>query len=239
MRVMLDLAEIAASQWGLVTTAQARATGATPQDMARLSHQGRLERLSHGVYRVSGTPPSPLDDLRAAWLTLDPARTADQRLFDQPPAVISHRSAALIHNLGDLDADISEFTTSIRKQTRRPDIRIHQAAIGPDEWTIIDGLPVTTIPRTITDLARQHLDGGHLAGIVRDALIKHQTDPAKLASRLSPYAHRYGTPRDDGETLLTQFLHETGIPTPLAAIVRLTTANEAGPHTVGRSEATA
>ena len=28
MRVMLDLAEIAASQWGLVTTAQARATGA-------------------------------------------------------------------------------------------------------------------------------------------------------------------------------------------------------------------
>ncbi len=236
---MRDLADIAASQWGLVTTAQARITGATPQDMARYANQGRLERVSHGVYRIAGTPQSPLDDLRAAWLTLDPARTADQRLFDRPPAVVSHRSAARIHNLGNLDSDISEFTTLARKQTRRPDVRIHQARIGPGEWTIIDGLPLTTITRTITDLASQHIDGGHLAGVVRDALIKHQTDPAALASALAQYARYYGAPCRDGEKLLAQFLRETGMPAPLAATIRLATANEAPPRTTHRSEATA
>ena len=83
---MLDLAEIAASQWGLVTTAQARATGSPPRKTWRGYTKAGWSGSLYGVYRVSGTPPSPLDDLRAAWLTLDPARTADQRLFDQPPA---------------------------------------------------------------------------------------------------------------------------------------------------------
>jgi predicted transcriptional regulator of viral defense system len=46
------VASIADEQWGLVTTAQARAASVSPQSMARLANEGVLERVAHGVYRV-------------------------------------------------------------------------------------------------------------------------------------------------------------------------------------------
>lgn len=170
MAAPLDLSDLAAEQWGLVTAAQARSLGVTPQALARFARQGILERLVHAVYRAAGAPPSPLDDLRAAWLALDPARRARDRRREARPAVVSFRSAAAVHGLGDLAADAMEFTVSGRKQTRRPDVRIHRGALDRGDWTIVDGLPVTTALRTIRDLASTHIDGGHLAGAVRDAL---------------------------------------------------------------------
>ncbi len=118
MPAVLDLADLAAEQWGLVTTAQARSVGVSPQAVARLTNQGALERMTHGVYRVTGAPPSPLDNLRAAWLALDPERRAGERLRGQAPAVVSHRSAAAIHELGDLEAHEFEFTSAAPRSTR-------------------------------------------------------------------------------------------------------------------------
>ena len=80
MTTTLVLGDVAAEQWGLVTTAQARALGVPAQAMARLTERGSLERMTHGVYRVAGAPAEPLDSLRVAWLTLDPARRASQRV---------------------------------------------------------------------------------------------------------------------------------------------------------------
>src|SRR5659263_719439 len=72
--------DLAMDQWGLITTAQAHNAGLSSQQLARFSDTGVLERLRHGVYRVVGAPPNPHDDLRAAWLALAPARTAQERL---------------------------------------------------------------------------------------------------------------------------------------------------------------
>lgn len=225
MSVALDVADLAAEQWGLVTSAQARELGASPQTLARLAKRGALERMSHGIYRVTGTPPSPLDDIRAAWLSLDPSRTASSRRRDELPAVVSHRSAAALHGLGDLEADELEFTASVRKQTRRADVRIHRLQLDPGEWTLLDGLPVTTITRTISDLAEARTDGGHLASVVRDAITKRQADDEQLVAALRPYAHRYGAPLGDGDEFLSRLLEESGIAEPLErAVSRATRA---------------
>ena len=212
MAVPLALSDLAAEQWGLVTAAQARPLDVTPQALARFARQGILERLVHGVYRVAGTPPSPLDDLRVAWLVLDPARRALDRLRDPNPAVVSFRSAAAVHGLGDLAADIMEFTVSGRKQTRRPDVRIHRGELGPEGWTIVDGLPVTTALRTIQDLASARIDGGHLASVVRDALTLQLVDDGQVAEALRPNAHQYGATIGDGDALVSRFLAEAGVP---------------------------
>lgn len=221
MSAGLVVADLAAEQWGLVTTAQARSLGVSPQTVARLSAEGGLERLTHGVYRVSGTPPSPLDEVRAAWLALDPGRRAGERLHDEPPAVVSHRSAAAILGLGDLEADGSEFTSGERKQTRRPDVQIHRGPVGPAEWTVVDGLPVTTVVRTVGDLAAARVDGGHLASVVRDALIRQQVDERMLANALRRHAHHYGVGMGDGRALLARFLQESGVSEPLERAVAL------------------
>lgn len=222
----LELAEVAADQWGLITTAQAGAIGSSAQAIARLAGDGRLERLTHGVYRLTGTPGDPADELRAAWLALDPKRRASDRLRDHVPDVVSHRSAAWLHELGDLDADRLEFTVVRRRQSRRPDVRLHRARLSRNDWTLVDGLPVTTVVRTITDLAAAHTDGGHLAGVVRDAVTMKPVDVDVVIHALQPYARRYGAPTGDGRAVLARFLDEAGVPETSHRIIELVTARD-------------
>jgi hypothetical protein len=225
---ILRLADVAASQWGLVTTAQAGAVGVSPQSVAKLARDhGALERLAHGVYRLAGSPADPFDDLRAAWLALDPARTAGQRLAEQAPDVVSDRSAAVLFGYGNLDADRHDFTVPTRRQSRRPDVRFHRRALGTKDWTIRGGLPVTTPAITIRDLAAAHLDGDHLAGIVRDAVLDGGAHPDDIAAALRPHAHTYGAPLGDGTELLHRLLVKAGVPSGLTAVVALVGARRA------------
>ncbi|SOC53638.1 Transcriptional regulator, AbiEi antitoxin, Type IV TA system [Blastococcus aggregatus] len=207
------LSDLASSQWGLVTATQARQAGVTVQQLARLTSQGALERLRHGVYRLAGAPSDSRTELKAAWLSLAPNLSIDQRLAGSAVAVVSHRSAADLHQLGDLEADAFEFSLPGRKQTRDPQIRLHRRHLTPDQWTVVDGLPVTTVPITIGDLARSGVDGGHLAGVVRDAVTTKHTDVDQVVTVLAPFARRYGAGPGQGDQLLRQLLHQAGVPT--------------------------
>lgn len=209
----LVLADLAAEQWGLLTTAQAGKLGVSAQQVARMASTGILERLRHGVYRLAGNPASPLDESRAAWLALDPTVTATDRLTQQQPGVLSHRSAAQLHHLGDLDADAIEFTVPSRKQTRSDDVHFHiDSNLQRSDWMLIDGLPVTTIEATVGQLAAEQLDGGHLAGVVRDALVTHHLDIKAITAVLRPSAHHYGVPLGAASELIELLLDQAGIP---------------------------
>ncbi|MFZ2173327.1 MAG: type IV toxin-antitoxin system AbiEi family antitoxin domain-containing protein [Rhodococcus sp. (in: high G+C Gram-positive bacteria)] len=199
---ILDLADLAAGQWGLFTTAQAKTLGFTAQRIARLADHGAIERLRHGAYRIAGAPSAPDEQLRVAWLMIEPAVTAGERLDAEYPAVVSHCSAARLHRLGDVDADVMEFTTARRKQSRLGDIRYRVASLDRGRWTLVDGLPATTVLATIADLAADQLDGGHLAAIVRDAVTTGGADTDAVITALRPYAHRYGVALGDGSGLL-------------------------------------
>jgi predicted transcriptional regulator of viral defense system len=221
---LLDVADAASEQWGLMTTAQASRIGVSAQVMARWAREGAMTRLVHGVYKVAGSPYDPRDDLRAAWLMLDPKRTATERIAAaELDLVISHRSAAQLHNLGDLDADVYEFTVVGRRQSRRTDVRIHTraTAIPPASWTLVGGLPVTTVLTTIVDLAAVQTDGGHLGGIVRDALATAVVNLDNLSEGLRPYAHRYGATLGDGKGLVQRFLTDAGLPRTTEQAVEL------------------
>ncbi|WP_197503060.1 type IV toxin-antitoxin system AbiEi family antitoxin domain-containing protein [Mycobacterium sp. 1245111.1] len=207
----LPLADIASTQWGMITTAQARQVGITSQQIARLAANGVLERFHHGVYILNGVPRDRLTDLKAAWLALDVDTTAADRLAsDDPGAVVSHRSAARAHDLGDIDADINEFTTTGPKRSRHKDIRLHRRTLDREDWTIIDGLPTTTVATTLADLAAAHIDGGHLGAALRDALVHGQIRTASAVTALRPYATDYDAPLGDGQTLIRSLLVQAG-----------------------------
>lgn len=221
MSRMLDLADLGAEQAGLFTAGQARTLGVSAQQLARMANRGTIERLAHGVYRVAGAAPTPDEGLRVAWLALDPSRRATVRLYDPEAAVVSHRSAARLHELGDVEGDNYEFTVGERKQSRRSEVKLHRGRVPAKDRTVISGLPVTTVLRTIADLAAARLDGGHLAGAVRDALTVKQVDTDELAAALRPYAHLYGAPLGDGGLVLALFLHEAGVSDTLERAVAL------------------
>lgn len=207
-----EIATIAAEQWGMVSAAQAAIVGVHARILSKKMARGELERLAHGIYRLVGAPPSPHDDLRAAWIALTPRLTTAERIAAGPTEVVSHRSAALLHSLGDLDADLLEFTTSQRRQTRRADIRIHRGTVDDHDWTLVDGLPTTTVLRTIHDLARSHTDRGHLASVVRDALLHHGLSVDQVEKLLEPYARSYGISAESHQRLIDVLLNETGVP---------------------------
>ena len=216
-----QLSEIATEQWGLVTTAQAGRVGVTAQSIAKMAKAGSLVRLAQGVYRLAGSPVDMHEDLRVAWLGLDPGRTAVERLVGVDVDIVSHRSAALLLGLGDLDADLMEFTVSRRRQTRRPDVRVYRSSVGPDDWALTASLPAASPRRVIADLAAARIDRGHLATVVRDAVLDHHLAMDAVAATLAPHARAYGAATGNGQGLLTLLLREAGIPRgAIDAVVR-------------------
>jgi predicted transcriptional regulator of viral defense system len=146
----LQLADIAANQWGMITAAQARQAQVNAQQIARLSTRGMLIRMQHGVYRLAGVPHDPMAGLKAAWLALQPEITARERLHRADPgAVASHRSAASLHHLGELDTDVHEFTIAQRRGTRHGDVRLHVRVLNLDEWQIVDRKPCSPQARDL------------------------------------------------------------------------------------------
>lgn len=241
---LLRLADVAADQGGLLTTAQARAVGVSPQQVARLARSGVLEPVVHGVHRLVGTGEDRLGGLRAVWLALEPQTLAGVRVSrDDPGGVVSHRSAAVVHGLGDIDADVHELTVNARRRSRNPEVRFHIAARDRGSWTVQSGLPVTTVAQTIADLASVRTDGGHLARVVSDGLAGRQVGLEEVAAVLRPFAHYYGAPLGGGAELVDRFLDEAGIPEATIALAHAATRTTGGwpavPADVGVGQALA
>jgi predicted transcriptional regulator of viral defense system len=199
------LAEIAEDQWGLVTRRQAEQAGVSPATLQRLSAPGSvLERVAHGVYRLTGAPPPDHIELRAAWLQLSPDIPAWERKPEE--GVVSHRSAAALYGLGHLPADRHEFTVATRKQSRRPDVRLHHRELGASKWIQVRGLPVTRPSRIASDLLTDGEEPEAVAHVVADAIRDVYDYPRTFADALMPFAVRFGFRRGDGLSLLRWLL---------------------------------
>jgi hypothetical protein len=198
------LAPIAEDQWGLVTRRQAEQAGVSPATLQRLASAGVLDRVAHGVYRLAGAPPADHLGLRAAWLQLAPEVLAWDRAPEQ--GVVSHRSAAALYSLGHLPADRHEFTLPERRQSRRPDVRLHERPIRQGEWVMTHGLPVTRPSRIAADLLDDKEDPEAVAHMVADAIRSGLDTPGMIADAVAAHAARFGTRRGDGMALLRWLL---------------------------------
>lgn len=218
------LADLSEEQWGLFTKRQAAATGMAWTTLARLARQGPAERIAHGVYRLRGAPPDEYLALRAAWLQLAPDTPAWERGPDQ--GVVSHRSAAALYGLGHLPADVHNFTLPVRRQTRRPDVHLHQARLPVEEWTRRRGLPVTRPARIAADLLADLEDPAAVAQVVVDALRTATEDPGSVARAIAPRAAGFGLGHGDGPGLLAWLLDLAEAPDPDAWLHQARTASD-------------
>lgn len=208
------LAELSASQWGMVTTAQAAEHGVQRLDLSRLANAGHLERLARGVYRDAGAPSDEYASLRAAWLAAEPSHTAEHRLRDLlDGVVVMGESAASLHGVGDLPANRHEFSSPVRRQTQRPEISYRQRQLERGDVTIARGLPVTTIERTIADLVEARTDLSLVADVLSGGARRRRLDNDRLAALLGPLAARNGLHKDDGPALLDRLITLAGLDT--------------------------
>jgi very-short-patch-repair endonuclease len=145
-----------------------------------------------------------------------------------PNSVLSHRSAAALWGIRRADAVRTEVTAP-RKLARREGIRAHQGEVAPDEITEVDGIPTTTVARTLLDLAAI-LDRSELKRAIEQAEALRLSDSTPLAALVTRYPGRRGTAalkailgaekraagmsRSELEDRFLSFLAERGLPAP-------------------------
>lgn len=207
---MSRLAEVGEDQWGLVTRRQAERMGIPHATLQRWVTGSMLERVAHGVYHLTGAPTPDYMELRAAWLQLAPDVPAWERTYNQ--GTVSHRSAAGVYGLGHLPPDRHDFTLAGRRQSRRPDVRLHQRRLACGEWTWLRGLPITRPSRITSDLLYDHEDPEAVGHVIADALRSDLDHPGAVADSLAPHAMRFGLRRDAGIALLRWLLDLVGDP---------------------------
>jgi hypothetical protein len=195
-----------------VTAAQAKLDGVQGVDLLRLERSALLEGVGRGVYLIAAAVPPEHLETKVAWLRLDPKTPAWQRPVDsRRSGVVSHASACELHGLGDLPADRVELIVPVRRTTRDEGVLLHQLALEADDITVVDGLPVTTVERTIADLLRSRADGAHMGTVIADADLKGLADLECLADRVAPFARGYGLPANaSGADLLETLCEQAG-----------------------------
>jgi very-short-patch-repair endonuclease len=138
-RPHLDLATVAADQHGVVSTKQLESFGYARSTIADWANGGRLHRIHRGVYAVGHEDLSWNGRCMAAVLAC-------------APAVVSYWTAAWLWGL--LWSRPSTFhLTAPSRRHRRPDFRVHFAALAVEDVAEVDGIPVTSLARTHLDLA--------------------------------------------------------------------------------------
>lgn len=134
------VAELARRQHGVVGREQLRALGLSERAIQHRLEVGRLHRLYPAVYAVGHRLIS-----KQAWLMA-------AVLASGPEAVLSHHSAAALWGLRGYSEGAVHVTLA-RKSTSSNQIRRHVSPVPPDERTVKEGIPATSVPRTIFDLA--------------------------------------------------------------------------------------
>jgi hypothetical protein len=105
-------------------------------------------------------------------------------------AVVSHRTAAALWDLRRSQSSRLEITAP--RNVERPGILSHRAPLRPDEVTILDAIPITTVHRTLLDLAAV-LPKAPLHRAIERAEALRLADPFPLDALLQRHRRRPGT----------------------------------------------
>lgn len=144
-----------------------------------------------------------------------------------PGAVLSHGTAGQLWGIVPRSSAMPEVTRpgSFRG---RPGIRTHRAELPPDEIEVEVGIPVTSVARTLFDLASPQGER-ELERAMNEAEVRQLTSRISLPRLLERYPRRGGAAtlgrllgskrpggitRNDFEELFVAFLDANGLPRP-------------------------
>jgi predicted transcriptional regulator of viral defense system len=163
MRSRLDeLLPLAEQNDGLVTANQARAIGILDSVLSRLTQREKLERVARGVYRIPHYPADRLSQYREAVLWARASHGPEN-------IALSHETALAVYGISDMNPSQVHITVpkGARLRRQRPKwIVIHRGDLPPTDVTTHEGLPVTTVAKSVLHVANET---GRL-GLARQAI---------------------------------------------------------------------
>ena len=149
------VAALAASQHGAFGIRQAASVGVTEKERRVRVGRGQWLVAARGVLIVAGTPDTWHQRLVVAALASG--------------GVASHRAAAAVHRLDGFGPGILEISVLNGRMPRLSGCVLHRVAtLGAADVMAVDGIPTTTIARTLCDLG----------AVVNDDLVEQALDDA-------------------------------------------------------------
>lgn len=163
-----QLAELAAENYGYLTTEEVEDAGIDQHRLLELARRGQIEHRARALYRLPLIPPTPLDAYREA--TLWPRGSE---------GVISHASALDLYGLGDANPARIHLALPRAHRPRRQVPRqyvLHHEDLAPAEIRAYEGIPAVTPAKAIhqsrklgPELLRGAIDDGLGRGLLRPA----------------------------------------------------------------------
>jgi Transcriptional regulator, AbiEi antitoxin len=207
------IGELASSSHGVVTRKNLLGKGVTSQEIRRRLRRGSLHRVHPGVYRVGHRAPS----IEARYLAAVLACGDGSLLIARP--------AAYVWGLIKGSSPRPEVIALVKRRVRG--VTTHRVRrIDPEDATQCSGIPVTTVSRTLVDLAGV-LPERVLARTCHEAEVRHRTTPNQVEAVLSRLPNRPGARtlrkilHGDVNVTLSRLedrflalLRETGLPLP-------------------------
>lgn len=165
-----SVARIAAGQHGVVTRGQLVGAGLSQDQIKRWIKQGLLHRVHRGVFRLGHRAPS-----------VDAAYLAAVLACGQGARLCVH-AAAHVYSIVKGQPPPPEVLAV--GERRHPGVIVHRPReIGVRDTTTYRGIPITTVPRTLVDLAAS-LSLGELAEAGHHAEVLHRVRPAHIEAVL-------------------------------------------------------
>lgn len=169
LRRALD--EVAFRQRGYFTAAQARGVGYSYQAQKYHADRGNWTRIDRGLFRLPGWPPSGEDQYARLCLRLGGR------------AAVSHETALSIHGFSDVNPSNIHLTLSTRATVDDDAVVLHRGLIPDDEIERREGWAVTTVERTLADVAASSSSQEHLNRAVSGAVAVGRTTARRLRRR--------------------------------------------------------
>jgi hypothetical protein len=205
----------------IVLTRTLLGQGFDDRDLGRMRRDGTLVRVRRGAY----VREQPEERTRAEQHRELIFATAPQ-LHDG--AVLSHTSAGILHGLPIWPVAFDRVHVTRNRSSggkRRSIVHVHTAPLSDDHVTTIDGVPVTSLARTVVDLCRtlpieQAVAAGDRAlayGLVREVLEDQLSRMARWPGiRQGRRAVELLDSRSEsaGESASRVRLHQDGFPAP-------------------------
>jgi very-short-patch-repair endonuclease/predicted transcriptional regulator of viral defense system len=174
-----EIARLAERQYGVVARRQLLELGVGKKAIDGRIQRGRLHEFFRGVYVVGARRIGRKGRWMAAVLAAGEG------------SVLSHRSAARLWGVMPLATEWIDVICPPGRIVRRRGIVSHESTVAGDERCVVDGIPVTSIFRTIFDLAAV-VSLRELERALHEAEVRELRDRVSLPMLLERYPGRRG-----------------------------------------------
>jgi predicted transcriptional regulator of viral defense system len=166
---------LASAQSGYFTAGQALEIGYSyPAQKFHVDH-GNWERVDRGIFRWPEWPPGEQDSV-IRW-----------SLWARGKGVVSHETALSVHGLGQANPAHVHLTVPRTFRATAAAVRLHKADLPESDVLDRQGFRITTVLRTLLDVAAGTLEVEDIAGALGDGLDAVLVTRRQLLSRADAF----------------------------------------------------